>query len=62
MIVLTAIVIGASFAEFLLDTSKVAFNYTIDIDRLLRLDETRLIVNLDDIRDFKPEYRSLADG
>lgn len=50
------------FAEFLTDTSKPAFNYVNDIERMLRLDETRLIVSLDDLRDYKPEFRTLADG
>lgn len=50
------------FAEFLTDTSKPAFNYVNDIERMLRLDETRLIVSLDDLRDYKPEFRALADG
>jgi DNA replication licensing factor MCM3 len=50
------------FQEFLDDTSKPTFNYTNEIDRMLRLDETRLIVNIDDLRDYASDSRELADG
>lgn len=42
-----------AFSEFL------ESSYKDDIARLLRLDETRLIVNIDDLRDYNREY---ADG
>jgi DNA replication licensing factor MCM3 len=52
------------FQEFLDDTTKRTFNhdYGHDIEELLANDETRLIVNLDDIRDYNSESRELADG
>lgn len=50
------------FAKFLLETHIPAFNYSNDIERLVRADETRLVVSLDDLRDYSPESRALADG
>ena len=45
-------------SEFL-DSSSPHYNYKDDIARLLRRDEARLIVNVDDLRDYNREY---ADG
>lgn len=50
------------FQAFLDDTSKATFNYTDDIDTMLRLDKTRLVINIDDLRDYTPQSRALADG
>jgi DNA replication licensing factor MCM3 len=47
-----------TFEEFLESESEI-YNYKDDIHRLLRMDQTRLIVNIDDLRDFNREY---ADG
>ena len=33
-----------------------------NIDRMLRVDQTRLVVSLDDLRDYSPESRALAEG
>lgn len=53
-----AVVCCPEFTEFLDDeTSPV--NYRDAIKRMLRLDERRLVVNLDDLRDYK---RELSDG
>lgn len=46
------------FEEFLTSDSP-HYNYKDDIARLLRQDETRLIINIDDLRDYNREY---ADG
>lgn len=46
------------FEEFL-DAPTDHYNYKNKIARMLREDETRLIVNIDDLRDYK---RELADG
>ncbi|KAF8559368.1 ATP dependent DNA helicase [Imleria badia] len=46
------------FEEFLISDSPV-YNYRDDIARLLRTEQTRLIVNIDDLRDYNREY---ADG
>lgn len=46
------------FEEFLTSDSPI-YNYRDDIARLLRTDQTRLIVNIDDLRDYNREY---ADG
>ncbi|KAH8120538.1 ATP dependent DNA helicase [Phellopilus nigrolimitatus] len=46
------------FEEFLSATSD-HFNYRDNISRLLREDQTRLIINLDDLRDYNREF---ADG
>lgn len=52
------------FQEFLDDTSKRTFNhdYGHDIEELMAKGESRLIVNLDDVRDYNAESRELADG
>ncbi|QRW00633.1 DNA replication licensing factor MCM2/3/5 family pretein [Ceratobasidium sp. AG-Ba] len=43
--------------EFLEDTSRPeATDYIAEIDNMLRLEETRLIVNIDDLRDYSPEH------
>jgi DNA replication licensing factor MCM3 len=46
------------FEEFL-DLETDNYSYKDDIGRMLRMDQTRLIVNLDDLRD---KYRDMADG
>ncbi|KAI0067929.1 ATP dependent DNA helicase [Artomyces pyxidatus] len=46
------------FEEFLTSESPL-YNYRDDILRMLRLDQTRLIVNIDDLRDYR---RDFADG
>lgn len=46
------------FEEFLTSESPL-YNYKDDILRMLRLDQTRLIVNIDDLRDYR---RDFADG
>ncbi|KIY47064.1 MCM-domain-containing protein [Fistulina hepatica ATCC 64428] len=45
--------------ESFLDSENQVYNYRDDIARMLRQDETRLIVNIDDLRDFRREF---ADG
>ncbi|KIY65896.1 MCM-domain-containing protein [Cylindrobasidium torrendii FP15055 ss-10] len=47
------------FEEFLDNKASEVYNYGDDIARLLRLGQTRLLVNLDDLRDYKRDY---ADG
>ncbi|CAE7232262.1 unnamed protein product [Rhizoctonia solani] len=43
--------------EFLEDTSRPdSTDYIAEIDSMLRLDETRLVVNIDDLRDYNAEY------
>lgn len=46
------------FEEFLISDSPI-YNYRDEIARLLRTEQTRLIVNIDDLRDYNREY---ADG
>ncbi|EEB99689.1 hypothetical protein MPER_00585, partial [Moniliophthora perniciosa FA553] len=46
------------FEEFLNSESEL-YNYKDDIARMLRMDQNRLIVNIDDLRDYD---RELADG
>lgn len=46
------------FEEFLTSESPI-YNYKDDIQRMLRLDQSRLIVNIDDLRDYR---RDFADG
>lgn len=46
------------FEEFLESDSPI-YNYKDDIHRMLRMDQTRLIVNIDDLRDYN---RESADG
>jgi DNA replication licensing factor MCM3 len=46
------------FVEFL-DDEAAAVNYRDSIKRMLRMGERRLVVNLDDLRDYK---RELCDG
>ncbi|THG98456.1 hypothetical protein EW026_g3739 [Hermanssonia centrifuga] len=46
------------FEEFL-DSETDLYNYKDDVARMLRLDQRRLIVNLDDLRDYR---RDFADG
>ncbi|KAL0950726.1 hypothetical protein HGRIS_007502 [Hohenbuehelia grisea] len=46
------------FEEFL-DSESPVYNYRDDIHRLLRTEESRLIVNIDDLRDYNREF---ADG
>ncbi|KAI0336153.1 ATP dependent DNA helicase [Cubamyces sp. BRFM 1775] len=46
------------FEEFL-DAETELYNYRDDIARMLRLDERRLIINIDDLRDYRREF---ADG
>lgn len=53
---------GALFAQFLGDATRGIFNYVNEIENLLRHDQTRLIVSLDDLRDYNPEFRALAEG
>ncbi|OBZ79143.1 DNA replication licensing factor mcm3 [Grifola frondosa] len=47
-----------AFEEFL-DSETELYNYRDDIARMLRRDERRLVVNIDDLRDYKREF---ADG
>ncbi len=47
------------FEAFLDNTSSELYNYNHDIATMLRQDETRLLVNIDDLRDYK---RDFADG
>ncbi|KAF9269946.1 ATP dependent DNA helicase [Marasmius fiardii PR-910] len=47
------------FEEFLNSDSSDLYNYKEDILRMLRKDENRLIINIDDLRDYD---RELADG
>ncbi|KAG8699005.1 MCM DNA helicase complex subunit [Ceratobasidium sp. 395] len=48
---------GRELQEFLEDTSRPdSTDYIAEIDNMLRLEETRLIVNIDDLRDYKPEH------
>ena len=47
-----------AFEEFL-DSETDAYNYKDDIIRMLRLDQRRLIVNIDDLRGYR---RELCDG
>jgi len=42
--------------ESFLDSESDLYNYQADIQRMLRTGETRLIVNIDDLRDFNREY------
>lgn len=43
--------------EFLEDTSRPdSTDYIAEIDNMLRQEETRLIVNIDDLRDYNPEH------
>ncbi|KAL5635475.1 hypothetical protein ACGC1H_004312 [Rhizoctonia solani] len=43
--------------EFLEDTSRPdSTDYIAEIDNMLRLDETRLVVNIDDLRDYNAEH------
>lgn len=42
--------------ESFLDSESDVYNYQADISRMLRTGETRLIVNIDDLRDFNREY------
>ncbi|KAK0506047.1 MCM2/3/5 family-domain-containing protein [Armillaria luteobubalina] len=46
------------FEEFL-DSESDIYNYKDDIYRMLRMDQTSLIVNIDDLRDYRREF---ADG
>lgn len=46
------------FEEFLIDDTST-FNYRDDVARMLRTEQTRLIVNIDDLRDYNREF---ADG
>lgn len=46
------------FEEFL-DSDSPIYNYKEDIARMLRYDQHRLIVNIDDLRDYRREF---ADG
>ncbi|KAF8845371.1 MCM-domain-containing protein [Paxillus ammoniavirescens] len=46
------------FEEFLISESPI-YNYRDDIARILRTEQTRLIVNIDDLRDYNREF---ADG
>ncbi|KAH7927392.1 MCM-domain-containing protein [Leucogyrophana mollusca] len=46
------------FEEFLISESPI-YNYRDDIGRMLRTDQTRLIINIDDLRDYNREF---ADG
>lgn len=45
--------------EEFLSADSAIYNYKDDISRMLRNDQTRLIVNIDDLRDYNREY---ADG
>nr|XP_018263376.1 minichromosome maintenance protein 3 [Kwoniella dejecticola CBS 10117]OBR85534.1 minichromosome maintenance protein 3 [Kwoniella dejecticola CBS 10117] len=47
------------FVEFLDDDTQANYNYRESIKRMLDLEQVRLIVNLDDLRDYE---RSYADG
>jgi len=53
---------GTLFAQFLGDSARGIFNYANEIENLLRHDQTRLIVSLDDLRDYNSEFRVLVDG
>lgn len=46
------------FEEFL-DSESPIYNYKDDVHRMLRTEQTRLIVNIDDLRDYNREF---ADG
>ncbi|KAJ3718462.1 ATP dependent DNA helicase [Lentinula raphanica] len=47
------------FEEFLLAPEDNVYNYQKDIAMMIRMEQTRLIVNIDDLRDYNREY---ADG
>lgn len=47
------------FVEFLDDETQANYNYRESIKRMLDLEQVRLIVNLDDVRDYDRTY---ADG
>jgi DNA replication licensing factor MCM3 len=47
------------FVEFLDDETSANYNYRESIKRMLDLEQVRLIVNLDDVRDYDRTY---ADG
>lgn len=47
------------FEEFLLAPEGNVYNYQQDIASMIRKDQTRLVVNIDDLRDYNREY---ADG
>ncbi|CAD6577009.1 MAG: MCM DNA helicase complex subunit [Tremellales sp. Tagirdzhanova-0007] len=47
------------FVEFLVDDTQVNYNYQESVKRMLDLEQVRLIVNLDDLRDYDRTY---ADG
>lgn len=47
------------FEEFLDNKDSDVYNYSDDIGKMLRQGQTRLLVNLDDLRDYK---RDFADG
>lgn len=47
------------FEEFLANEESTVFDYKDDIARMLRTEQTRLIVNIDDLRDYNREF---ADG
>lgn len=43
--------------EFLEDTTRPdSTDYIAEIDNMLNREETRMIVNIDDLRDYNPEY------
>lgn len=43
--------------EFLEDNTRPdSTDYIAEIDTMLRLEETRIVVNIDDLRDYNPEY------
>ncbi|EGO04758.1 hypothetical protein SERLA73DRAFT_82495 [Serpula lacrymans var. lacrymans S7.3] len=46
------------FEEFLISSSPI-YNYKDDIARMIQRDQTRLVVNIDDLRDYNREF---ADG
>ncbi|KAG5219987.1 MCM DNA helicase complex [Salix suchowensis] len=48
------------FEEFL-DSDSPVYNYKDEIHRMLRTDKTRLIVNLDDLRDYNREFTDVYD-
>ena len=44
------------FSEFLTTSNTPHYNYSDNVQRMLRLDQTRLVVNLDDLRSYNREF------
>ncbi|KAF8343907.1 uncharacterized protein EI90DRAFT_3284457 [Cantharellus anzutake] len=50
------------FSQFLIETRHATFNYDNAIQKMLAIDRTRLIVNLDDLREHSATSQQLAEG